>query len=264
MLIFQTLFMRNTDNKRKKIKNGYRLSVIGFFEHRIPNTEHRAGLTLIEIMVVVAILAIMSSTLFSLFQGSLFSQRRGTNKALVYSEARAALEMMSREIEKAMTDERKGIHYELWDFSDSCPYRSNSIADEFYFVAPINADNESNTDYIGDLSEIGYWLNGVSGDDEPDILMRHYTSEATDFVFSQPLGNPNISSDALIGNVKDLQFQYWNETTSQFDDPSYPTTSGYALPRAIKITLVMQYEIEKDESQQDTFITVVDIPGSGQ
>ena len=64
------------------------------------------GLTLIEVMVVVAILAIISSSIFSIFQGSLLSQRRGTSKALVYSEARAALDMMSRDVEKAMVDER--------------------------------------------------------------------------------------------------------------------------------------------------------------
>ncbi len=62
---------------------------------------NKRGLTLIEVMIVVAILAVISSTLFSVFQSSLFSQRKGTNKAIIYSEARAALDMMSREIEKA-------------------------------------------------------------------------------------------------------------------------------------------------------------------
>ena len=96
------------------------------------------GLTLIEIMVVVAILAIISSTIFSVFQGSLLSQRRGTNKALIYSEARAALDMMSRDIEKAMVDERIGAHYELWDGGSPYQAVNSSIGDEFYFIAPMD------------------------------------------------------------------------------------------------------------------------------
>ena len=45
---------------------------------------NKKGLTLIEVMIVVAILAVISSTLFSEFQSSLFSQRKGTNKAIIF------------------------------------------------------------------------------------------------------------------------------------------------------------------------------------
>ena len=215
------------------------------------------GLTLIEVMIVVAILALMSSTIFSVFQGSLLSHRRGTNRALICSEARAALDMMSREIEKAIVDERENIHYEVWDVSDSCTYRTYSVADEFYFIAPVNADN--NDDDHRDLSEVGYWLKGDGSD---TTLMRHYTSGSTNFVF---YGGGNGNSDALIGNVSDLQFEYWDDVTSQFIGTTISAVPQiYALPKAVKITLVMEYEPEKEQIRHDTFITVVDIPGSGQ
>ncbi len=210
------------------------------------------GLTLIEVMVVVAILAVISSTVFSVFQGSLFSQRRGSNKALIYSEARAALDMMSREIEQAMVDERIGAHYELWNVASGD--RTNSIGDEFYFIIP----NEK-----GDLCEVGYWLNGTAGDNKADTVMRHYTSNSTDFDFNTRHGNQD--SDALIGSVSDLKFEYWDKTTSKFERATISTSPGiYALPKAVKITLVMQYEPEKDDIRHDTFITVVNIPGSRQ
>ena len=167
--------------------------------------------------------------------------------------------MMSREIEKAMVDERKGIGFEIWN-GDST-YRTNSIANEFYFVAPINADNNNTGNYKGDLSEVGYWVKEDSSD---TILMRHYTSNATNFNFS------NGSSNALIGNVSGLRFEYWDEINNQFTSPLPlpPPPAFYgnntALPRAIKITLTMKYEMEKDDEREQDFTTIVNIPGSGQ
>lgn len=228
-------------------------------------TQHSSlntGLTLIEVMVVVAILSIITSTLFSVFQGSLLSQRRGTNKALIYSEARAALDMMSREIEKAFVDERIGAHYELWNGNSGYRTITGSIGDEFYFIAPM--DNSG----IGDLCKVGYWLS-------TDKILRRYfmASGLLDYATYKNVGvaggdynensNTNSGANALIGNVSDLQFQYWNESTSRFDDPNLGTL-GYALPKAVKITLVLEYPMEKDITDTAIFTTVVNIPGSGQ
>ena len=215
------------------------------------------GFTLIEVMIVVAILAVMSSTLFSLFQGSLFSQKRGTSKALVYSEARAALDMMSKEIEKAMVDERIGAKCLGEDGGNV------DIPDTFLFIAPLNPGKKKdivNDIYQGELCEVGYWVKNTP--DVKNTLMRHYTSGSTDFDLTTGLSG----SDQLIGNVSDLQFLYFDgqqwTTDGWWDDgDSNPIA---VLPRAIKITLVMQYEMEKDEIRHDTFITIVNIPGSGQ
>ena len=218
-----------------------------------PQSSMSKGLTLIEVMVVVAILSIITSTLFSVFQGSLLSQRRGTNKALVYSEARAALDMMSREIEKAFVDERIDAHYELWDVDSTYRHVNDSnVGDELYFIIP----NDE-----GDLCEVGYWLQGVSGD-EGDTVMRHYTSDTTDFDFNTRHGNQD--SNPLIGHVSNLKFEYWDEGFLQFVKPLPSPLEGYALPKAVKITLVLEYPIEREEIRHDTFITVVNIPGSGQ
>ncbi len=237
--------------KKLKIKN----SKLKIFYSAIRNLKSEIGLTLIEIMVVIAILAIMSSTLFSLFQGSLFSQRRGTNKALVYSEARAALDMMSREIEQAIVDERVNIHYELWNGPSPYQPAGESIGDEFYFIAPIMGDAIEGVRLRG----IGYWLEKKGN----NIFLKRYYNARPDL--DVPAFNfSDGGSSELIGNVSDLKFKYWDDTTLQFEDPNYPITSGYALPKAIKIILVMQYEEEKDVTDTAVFMTVVDIPGSGQ
>jgi prepilin-type N-terminal cleavage/methylation domain-containing protein len=250
--------MRNINKKIKdsrfKIQDSNKESSILNFQFSM-----NKGMTLIEIMIVVAILAVMSSTLFSVFQGGLFSQRRGTNKALVYSEARAALDMMSREIEKAFVDERIGAHYELFDGGSG--YRISSIEDEFYFVVPMDNGGET------DLCKVGYWLSA------DNVLRRYFI--ATDSISSYDTYKSNtevggdyweqasINSGAneLIGNVSDLQFQWWNNSIPGFDDN---TISGDVLPRAIKIIITMQYEMEKDVADTAIFTTVVSIPGSGQ
>ena len=60
--------------------------------------------------------------------------------------------MMSREIEKAIVDERIDAHYELWNGSSTYRTFTGSIGDEFYFVAPM--DNSG----IGDLCTGGISL----------------------------------------------------------------------------------------------------------
>ena len=217
----------------------------------VPNQN---GLTLIEVMVVVAILAIMASTLFSVFQGSLLSQRRGTNKALIDSEARAALDMMSREIEQAMVDNRKGIY---------CLGREDVTgADTFLFFAPLNPDN-AGSPYEGDLCEAGFWLNNKE-------LRQNHETDHTDFNLST-----QFADSSVIGNIYDLKFRYfdgqtwtltgrWDEYTVYGVGLPSDTVPVDVLPKAVKITLVMEYPIERDEIRHDTFITVVDIPGSGQ
>jgi len=241
----------------KKWVTGNGERVRGFL--RIPHPASRnpgKGLTLIEVMVVVAILAVISSTLFSVFQSGLFSQRKGTNKALVYSEARAALEMMSREIEKAMVDER--IPLECLGQNGSGAI--NDRADTFLFFAPLNPNN-SGGKYKAELCEMGFWV-----DVNNQELIRNYeTDNSIDF----DLDTRN-NWGVLIGNVYDLQFEYFDGliwTTGTIYEGLWDDFSGKpvaVLPRAIKITLVMQYESEKDEEKQDTFITIVNIPGSGQ
>lgn len=241
-------------NKKRVTGNGKR--VMGFLRIPYPppllqqrtGVSHipNKGLTLIEVMVVVAILAIISSTLFSIFHGSLLSQRRGTNKALIYSEARAALDMMSREIENAIVDERIPLYCEGID--------GGIGSDTFLFFAPLNPDSSSSP-YRGDLCEVGYWL-GVPGSGSDTDLVRGWTTGAINFDLSD-FGFQN----ALISSVHDLQFNYF--------DGQYWTPDGWwgpniTLPYAVRITLVLEYEIEREDIRHDTFITVVNIPGSGQ
>ncbi|MBU0534401.1 MAG: GspJ family type II secretion system protein [Candidatus Omnitrophica bacterium] len=222
------------------------------------------GLTLIEVMIVVAILAVISSTLFSVFQSSLFSQRKGTNKAIIYSEARAALDMMSREIEKAFVDERNGA--ECWGLDGT-----GGNPDTFLFIAPLNPDADIKSPkadyYQAELCEVGYWMTN-------EELMRGWTTRTNDFDFDS--NNDSVfdvsdlgSTASLIGSVSNLQFEYFDgqqwttiyANPGDWDDAGNPTL---VLPRAIKITLVMAYESEKDDIRHDTFITIVNIPGSGQ
>ncbi|MCK4904819.1 prepilin-type N-terminal cleavage/methylation domain-containing protein [bacterium] len=256
--------MRKENNKRQTpviaSPNIVRAWQSQYFKNRLLHyvrNDNNTGLTLIEVMIVVAILAVISTTLFSVFQSSLFSQRKGTNKAIIYSEARAALDMMSREIEKAFVDERIGAECLGLDGTGDLP-------DTFCFIAPLNPDNTKEVGkYNGELCEVGYWLAG-------NELKKGWTTKKNNFKFfdignKKDFGNEN----ALIGSVSNLQFEYFDgqQWTTGANAGWWDDGAGNPrqdLPRAIKITLVMQYESEKDEIRHDTFITIVNIPGSGQ
>ena len=207
---------------------------------------HKKGFTLIEIMVVVVIVSLIAIILFTLFRGALLAYRKGTNRALIYSEARAALDMMSREIKKMIVDDRRNIGWQL-----NCSkflIKRESLATEFFFVSPLNPNHHNKEGYQGDLTEVGYWLN-----ENTNTLMRHYTAKATDFNFKT--GNSN----EVIGNVRDLQVEYFD------GEDWFQSTGGRKvtiwLPHAIKITLTMEHE-EGGQVRENSFTTVIYILGS--
>jgi len=213
------------------------------------------GLTLIEIIVVMAILSLIATTIFTVFYGGLLAYRKCTSRALVYSEARAALDMMSREIEKAIVDERKTIYYELWNGSSG--YRTESKGDEFYFIAPI--DNSG----TADLCEVGYWLSN------DNVLRRYFVTDESsyfdyDFRTYDENASTNLGLNELIGNITDLDFWYWDGFSFVKPPSGSFIASDIRLPSAIKISLTMRYEKEREEVKYDTFTTIVYIPGSGQ
>jgi len=218
-------------------------------------TDHcqlNTGLTLVEILVVTVILALIVSVIFTLFQGGLLSYRKGTDRALIHANARAVLDLMSREIEQAMTDERRNIHCRGCNGPTVKTTNGKATTDEFFFIAPL-----CRTSGKVDICEVGYWLK------DDNMLMRHYITEdanAYDFEFHDESGDsPNDNSDEVIGNISDLQFEY-------FDGSNWANTWGpsYTLPSAVKITLTLEFPLERGEVRQDSFISIVYIPGSGR
>ena len=211
------------------------------------------GFTLIEIMITTAVLALLITGIYTIFKGGTDSWTKGNVRMERYQNARAILEMMSREISCAMVNEARKIY--MLGINDN-GFQTDSTRDELFFIAPIYPTS-SLTSTQSDMCELGYW---IRGDTE---IMRHYavgTSNSIDFVYD--IG----SSDSLGVKAVDLQFYYYYnnaDADSQVNwgsNDSNADTYLYKLPKKIKIVLKTRDEEAREDTQ--TFETTVFIPGA--
>ncbi len=219
--------------------------------------------TLIEIMITTAVLALLITGIYAIFKGGTDSWTKGNVRMERYQNARAILEMMSREISCAMVNEARKI-YMLGTHNE--PVKgATSTKDELFFIAPIYSKSsleKSGNTTASDMCELGYW---VMNDTE---LMRHYavgTSNRIDFIYDEPY-NSLINPLGLA--VADLRFYYYynnDDADSQVNwnslEDQYPK-DGYAdgLPKKIKIVLKTRDEEAREDTQ--TFETTVFMPGA--
>lgn len=231
----------------------------------------RAGLTLVEILVVSIIFSIVVLSLFTVFRGALDSWRKSETLLDAYQNARFALELMRKEIPSAV----------LYQGSDNTGYwtkfqgndkgttsiiKSGSAADELFFVSPVEGNPG-----MQDLCEIGYWLRN------DNCLMRHfeYFDASTVPVVYDFSNNTSgtFSDDVIARNVTDLQFTYYYKSASggaatatvsewnsgldlldgspvqNYDDGNNAKVPD-GLPNAVAVSITIQ---SRDASQSRTF-----------
>ena len=199
----------------------------------------KKGLTLIEILVAMSILALLIMILFSVFDISLRGWKKANNLLEVNSIARIVLERMEREISSAIVKSDGSIY--CLGVDGPSGWRTDSKADEFYFIAPLNPGETQKSD----LCEVGYWLDGNSAAAvSDDVLRRFYVTDGRrtgspasfDFDFSTPSGKAN--SNELAAYVTDLQFVYYDQNNNQ--QTSWDSRTDGGLPSKIKITITVE------------------------
>ncbi len=202
-----------------------------------------AGVTLIELLVTMGIVVLLVSILYSVFNVSLRGWQKSDNMFQVTSAARVALEQMSKEIASARITSGSNSYYCVgFDKSSGSGWRTDSIGDEFYFIAPLNPGNT----YGGsDLCEVGYWLDGRgTADISDDTLRRFYVTDTRDeagsnfdFDFSTPSGR--TSTGEFVLNVTNLEFDFFDADGNLFDDWDSRTAGGPPAKIKIRITVAL-------------------------
>jgi len=160
----------------------------------------RAGYTIVELLTSMAILGVMLAVLFSVFDQINKAWLQGENRVETFTAARAALDLMSREISQAIAT--PNIQF----YGD---------ATHAYFVAPVN----SNSKNFSDVCEVGYEFDRDMPNGSQNWtfqLIRHFiepSSAANALLIYTPmsLGSFGASDEpvALATNcVLNLGFQY--------------------------------------------------------
>lgn len=196
----------------------------------------KKGVTLIELMVAMGILAILIVILYSVFSVSLRAWKKADNILKSTTIARIVLDRMTREISSAVIREGNSFYCLGIDSTETSKKKPDSIADEFYFIAALNSDEDNKSD----LSEVGFWLDGqATASSSDDILRRFYVTDGRktgtpasfDFLFSTG------SSYEFSENITDLQFTFYN--TSGVPSNSWDSRITGA-PSKIEVTITVE------------------------
>lgn len=204
----------------------------------------RNSFTLVELLVVMAILGVLVSTLYTSFKGGTNSWKAGDARSQRGQNARAALEIMSRDLKAAFTRASSTVlQFQGNDGSWTDTGVTPSViraADGVYFTAASNYPNAS-ADY--DLEEVGYYL--------VTAARALYRLEADTI-------NSDLTDGAgteLAPHVIGVDLRY-NDGTSWSSNGNY--TKSSTLPKAVEITLSVEDE-DQIETPRD-YKTIVYIP----
>lgn len=184
----------------------------------------RAGFTLLELLIAMAILTIIVTATFTIFKGAQVAWLKGEARTEIFQGARAVLEVMSREIRSSIVTSNDRLMFK-------------GISSSLFFVAPSISDEQS------DLREIGYWLR-----QKEHTLMRHidlnpdYTFDTAD------------ADDELAFGILDLGFQYFDGEVWQDSWDSTAMGLQSKLPKAVKIVLTVSDQRGQEKRSVKTVV----------
>lgn len=201
----------------------------------------RRGFTLLEIMIAVAITALMGAMVSMAFQTGFNAKEVVETEADHYRMLRAAMNRMSREIGSAFVSDR----YDGSRFRDQNDRPTNFIGESDSLTFTTFAHQRLYTDAKeSDQAVVEYSLRtsterGANG--RMDLMRRE---------------NPNIgermdrggSTDVLFEGVKKVEFAYWDSERKEWEDEwdTRRTEKKSILPTRVRITLVALDENGKE------------------
>ncbi|MBU1911937.1 MAG: prepilin-type N-terminal cleavage/methylation domain-containing protein [Candidatus Omnitrophica bacterium] len=178
------------------------------------------GFTLVEILISLAILAMIVASTFTIFRSASKSWQKGETRSQRYQNARNAVSRISTEISQAVINSNV-----LCKFTGD----KNKIS----FISFVSTDSG-----VFELSEVEYWLDGAKR-----LLMRNDDVEP-DYDFGT-----YDHSDILSDNVSQLEFSYFDGLV-WLDAWNSDEASGVGLPKAVKIKIRVE---DKKAKEGETF-----------
>jgi len=178
------------------------------------------GFTLVEILIALAIMAMIVASTFTIFRSASKSWQKGETRSQRYQNARNAVSRISAEISQAVINSNA-----LCKFTGD----KNKIG----FISFVSTDSG-----VFELSEVEYWL-----DDAKRLLMRDDDVEP-DYDFGT-----YDNSDILSDNISQLEFLYFDGLT-WLDAWNSDEASGISLPKAVKIKIRVE---DKKAKEGETF-----------
>ncbi len=178
------------------------------------------GFTLVEVLIALAIMAMIVASTFTIFRSASKSWQKGEARSQRYQNARNAVSRSSAEISQAVINSNV-----------LCKFMGDK--NKISFISFVSTDSG-----VFELSEVEYWLDGAKR-----LLMRNDDVEP-DYDFGT-----YDHSDILSDNVSQLEFSYFDGLV-WLDAWNSDEASGVGLPKAVKIKIRVE---DKKAKEGETF-----------
>jgi general secretion pathway protein J len=201
------------------------------------------GFTLMEIMIAVAITALMGAMVSMAFQTGFHAKEVVETEADHYRMLRVAMNRMAREIGSSFVSDR----YDAKRYRDQNDRPTNFVGEEDRLLFTTFAHQRMYTDAKeSDQAIVEYFVDSSSeqGTNGRKDLMRRV--------------NPNVegrmdrggTTDVLFEGVKRLEFAYWDSERKEWEDEwdTRRADQKSKLPTRVRITLVALDENGKEVS----------------
>ncbi len=223
--------------------------------------NHSPGFTLIEVMVAIALLAVISFLIWQAMGAATGSKERLEKREEVFRGATLAMNGMIRDLEMAVLF----AQVDFLGVSASGQQMSKS-----QFVGANNGDHDkisfdtvSHVRYLknrkeSDLAEVSYFLEPASEETGGFVLKKRESSPPDD--------NPDEggTTATLLEGVKELNFRYFDPIKNEYTDDwdSTKIDQFNKMPRAVEIVLVLKDPLDEEQSVRFMSVALVEMsPG---
>ena len=199
------------------------------------------GFTLMEVMIAVAITALIGGMVTVSFQTGFKAKEEIERDAEYYRMLRAAMERMTREIGAAFVSDR----YDTKRYRDAQDRPTNFIGERDRLLFTSFAHQRLYTDAKeSDQAVIEYY---VRSSDEPGARDRKDLIRRENPLVQDRMDRGG-SEDALFEGVKELRFEYWDSEKKEWDEEwdTRHTEQQHILPTRVRITVVAKDENGKE------------------
>jgi prepilin-type N-terminal cleavage/methylation domain-containing protein len=214
------------------------------------NSVKKSGFTLLEMLVAMAVTAILLVLLLNMLDSGAKLWRTNENRVDSYREARAALGIMSRDLQNALasTNSQFLLNADAFDGLPSSAVKDSNSAGAVFFLAalPVNAQESSNK---SDVCQVGYFLafdrTGASTNQSLNLYRYFRSSDAT---FTNLTAN-TLFQNATIGAAGE---ELLARNITGFQITAYSWTTNSALTIFTTNTLPDLVEIRVSAINQET------------